>query len=176
MSAARLKHGPQAGTDGFSVPELLLSIMVVFTLAMVVVSYAWQAQLKANEASAVVSLRVINSAEYVYFGAYGAGFSRTLAELGPSKSGSASATAADLLAEDLASGRKGGYQFTYTPVSDVPAGDAKGARKRIKIVLYSIAADPVRPGLTGVRYYYIDESGVIRFSLRNRATALSPPI
>jgi hypothetical protein len=57
---------------------------------------------------------------------------------------------------------KSGYTFTYT--SGTPAGG------------YNIAAQPVSLNQTGVRYFYTDMSGVIRYSVGVAATSSSSPL
>lgn len=37
-------------------------------------------------------------------------------------------------------------------------------------------ADPVKPGRTGVRHFFVDATGKFRFELRRPATATSTPI
>ena len=41
---------------------------------------------------------------------------------------------------------------------------------------WSCTASPVDPGKTGDRYFFVDDSGVIRFERDRQATATSPPI
>ncbi len=60
----------------------------------------------------------------------------------------------------LSSGSKSGYTFTYAGAVDT----------------FSINGDPITPGSTGNRYFFTDESGVIRFSLTGTATATSSAI
>jgi len=122
-----------------------------------------------NDASAVGSLRSINTAEVTYASTYGGNFSRTVKELGPPPAGEKpSAAAADLLDGVLANGRKRGFVFAYTPG---PA-DAGG-----EIRSYSVVAIPVEFGKTSSRSFYTDETGVIRSTFENRpAKAKDPPI
>lgn len=171
-----MKPAADRAARGYGAADLLVAITVLFTLAVISLSYVWRAQLRANEANAVVSLRIINTAEHLYFNTYGAGFSVTLQQLGPPAGTSPSADAAGLISRDLASGRNSGYQLTYTAVSSISTGQGKGLKKKIKAVVYSLTADPIHPKITGVRHYYIDESGIVRFSLKERATAASPPV
>jgi len=63
--------------------------------------------------------------------------------------------------EVLAGGTKQGYLFTLT------VGDEA----------YNVTAVPTDPGRSGVRRFWLDESGVIRFTTDGSdATAASPPI
>jgi len=61
---------------------------------------------------------------------------------------------------------KAGYHFSYTS----EAG-ADGQRTK-----YILAADPITPGTSGVRYFFTDESGVIRYSIAGAADVSSEPL
>ena len=137
-------------------------------------SYMWPARMAANEASAVASLRVIHGAEQLYSLNYDLGFSETLAQLGPPAGGVPSANAADLIPSDLVSGQKSGYLFVYSPLGTIPAGGT--GVKKIRVVVYSVTAEPIRVGGSGRHYYYVDETGIVRIAAGSKATANSPPI
>jgi len=116
------------------------------------------------ETRAVGSLRVLNTALVQYSSTYGS-FAPSLAALGPSDAPTEGA--ADLIDEALASGTKNGYSFTYV----TGRVDEKG-----KIISYALYAEPVTPGKTGNRFFYTDESGVVRVESSGRAGPASPPI
>jgi type IV pilus assembly protein PilA len=122
-----------------------------------------------NEASAVGSLRSINTSEVTYASTYGKSFSPTLAAIGPPAQGSQpNADAADLIGSVLAGGQKSGYNFIYTP----GPRDAQG-----RILSYTVVARPATRGVTGQRSFFTDEDGVIRVTMENRpATVSDSPI
>jgi type IV pilus assembly protein PilA len=122
-----------------------------------------------NEASAVGSLRTISTVEVTYASTHGKGFSATLAALGPPAKGvAASAAAADLIDSVLASGQKSGYILEYT--AGAPESDGR-------ILHYTVSARPATVGVTGVRSFFTDESGVIRSTSEDRAAnAKDPPL
>jgi hypothetical protein len=123
--------------------------------------------IEMNEASALGSLRTLNTVCVTYSVTYG-GFPPDLQSLGGAPGGGApSERAADLIDSMLANARKRGYLFEYLPL----LRDAKG-----NIVTYEIHADPVEPGITGNRFFFTDESGVVRANIGSRASAASPPI
>lgn len=123
-----------------------------------------RSRMAGNEASAVGSLRTLNTACVTYRSTYG-GFPQNLGQLGPGDP--ASKAAADLIDSALASGMKSGYQFAYTPGAiDVNRN----------VVDYTITARPVEVGKTGQRQFYADQSGVIRASPTGPADASSPPL
>ncbi len=117
-----------------------------------------------NEASAVGSLRTINTACNTYAATYTAGFPKSLANLGTN--GPASASFADLIDNVLAGGTKSEFRFSYVPGPPV-AG---------VIRTYEVQANPLDRSGADHRYFYTDQTGVIRFSTGGPATSSSPPI
>ena len=152
--------------SGFTLIELLIVISIILILAVMAIPHFLRARVAANEASAVSSCRLINTAEVTYSAFYQAGYSSTLAQLGPPPSGPATAAAADLLDATLASGQKSGYVFSYTP-SGLTAGTYN---------TYSLQASPAVPNSTGIRYFYTDPSGVIRLNVGEPAGPSSSPV
>lgn len=153
----RSRHG------GFSLIELLVVVAIILIIAAISVPNLLRSRMAANEASAVGSLRTINTACIAYSTTFG-GFPSTLANLGTS--GPATSTAADLIDNALASGTKTGYTFAYT------AGAAVGG----VIPVYRVTASPLVANQTGQRYFFTDESGVIRFNLSALATDSDTPL
>jgi hypothetical protein len=121
--------------------------------------------LAMNEASGVGSVRLLDSCARSYQAAYPEkGYPTNLAELGPGGT--------DCLDERLASGEKLGYQFHYTPGQP----DQDGV-----VTTFTINAAPIECGKTGVRTYFADDSGDIRYTNDEynncpAADANSPPI
>jgi type IV pilus assembly protein PilA len=149
---------------GFSLIELLIVVAIILIIAAIAIPNLLRSKIAANEASAVGSLRTLNAACINYSAAWGTGFPVSLAFLGPGKP--ATATAADLIDSRVAGGTKSGYVLTY--VSGTPTNG--------KIPTYTISASPAVPGTSGGRYFFTDQSGVIRYNTAGAATVVSPPI
>jgi len=148
---------------GFSLIELLIVVAIILIIAAISVPNLLRSRMAANEASAVGSLRTINTACIAYSTTFG-GFPSSLSNLGTS--GAASSTSADLIDNVLASGTKTGYSFTYT------AGAVAGG----VISVYSLTASPLVVGQTGQRYFFTDQSAVIRFNVSALATVSDAPL
>src|SRR5438477_10460094 len=69
---------------GFSLIELLIVVAIILIIAAIAIPNLLRARIAANEASAVSSLRTINTAMVTYSTTYpDVGYAATLAALGP---------------------------------------------------------------------------------------------
>jgi type IV pilus assembly protein PilA len=141
---------------GFSLIELLIVVAIILIIAAIAIPALLRSRIAANEASAVASLRTINTATVAYCATYPAvGYPPSLTVLQPGSP--ATSTTADLIDSVLAGGTKSGYSFTFTSDGLTPS------------VRYSNLADPVVVGSSGQRHFFTDQSGV----LRGNATAVA---
>jgi prepilin-type N-terminal cleavage/methylation domain-containing protein len=153
---------------GFSLIELLIVIAVILVIAAIAIPRLLRSKMVANETSAVASLRTFASVHVTYESTYRQGYAPSLAALGPPPAGTAvSASNAGLIDQALASGVKSGYTFIYNPVDT----DGNG-----QIDVYTLNANPQVPGQTGDRYFFVDQTNVIRFNVGSPASATSQPI
>ena len=153
---------------GFSLIELLIVVAIILVIAAIAIPNFLKSKMRANEASAVASLRVFVTAEATYQSTWGRGFSPDIPSLGPPLPGSqASASRADLVDPLLASQIKSGYSFVYTAIDT----DGDG-----QVDAFTVNANPVSPGQTGDKYFYVDQKGVVRYSLSGPADASSDPV
>ena len=152
------KHKKHNKKRGFSLIELLIVVAIILIIAAIAIPNLLRSRIAANEASAVGSLRTLNTAEITYNTTYpNVGFACSLPTLGPPASGaSATSSAAGLIDSNLAGGVKSGYDFTLLSSACAPANGIK--------TTYDYAASPISPGVTGQRYFCTDLSGVIQFS------------
>ena len=152
---------------GFSLIELLIVVAIILIIAAIAIPNLLRSKMAANEASAVATLRTYNTAIVSFSTTYGTDPATNLAQLGPATT--PSSTAADLVDSLLgsASPSKSGYTFSYT---------AGAASSTGIISQYSITAQP-QSSSTGQRYFFTDQSGVIRQTTNGTAaTSSSNPI
>ena len=148
---------------GFSLIELLIVVAIILIIAAIAIPNLLRSRMAANEASAVGSLRTVNTACVTYSTTYPqTGYPGSLSALGPSAS--ATSTSADLIDSVLASGTKSGYTFTFAAGSGTPSTG------------YSITANPTSRGTSGQRGFYTDQTGVIRADPTTAATSSSSPL
>jgi type IV pilus assembly protein PilA len=153
---------------GFSLIELLIVVAIILIVAAIAIPNFTRARMAANEAAAVAACKKITTAEVAYSVTYGRGFSGRLSYLGPPVGGGAvSPTAAELVDEILAGGKKHGYIFTYTPIDTNGDGINES---------FAVNADPESPGISGVRHFFIDQTGVVRQNSSAPASATDLPI
>ncbi len=148
---------------GFSLIELLIVVAIILIIAAIAIPNLLRSRIAANQASAIASLRVINTSEVTFSSSYGGGFSSSLLQLGPPAGAApASITAAGLIDSVLASGAKSGYSFLYTPLIPDINGNYQG---------YTLTGGPTQVGTTGTAYYFTDQTYVIRSNMTGTATA-----
>jgi type II secretory pathway pseudopilin PulG len=98
-------------------------VAIILIIAAIAIPNLLQARVAANEASAVASLRTINTAEISYNSSFPTvGFAPTLANLGGTSCDTPDQNNACLIDSLLASGNKSGYSFNSTGIGSNPTG------------------------------------------------------
>ena len=153
---------------GFSLIELLIVVAIILIIAAIAIPNLLRSRMSANEASAVSSMRTIDTAEVTYNSTFGIGYG-TLAALSTPAVGcpTATAAAACLLDINLGTGTKAGYTFTSVPSNG--AGTAASP-----FVDFNSTAVPVAPGHSGQSDFCSDASGVLRRDPTGAAGAVTP--
>ncbi len=144
---------------GFSLIELLIVVAIILVIAAIAIPNLIRARIQANEASAVSSIRAINTAQVAYASTYErVGYASDLAFLGGDISGIASSSHADLLDWILGCGSqpcpKSGYSFQIVDVSTAANGQITG---------YSVTGVPRQPGVTGIRGFCSDNMNPVKY-------------
>lgn len=126
---------------GFSLIELLIVVAIILVLAAIAIPRMLQARRSANEASAVSGLRAITNAQVTYKIFYG-GYADSLDELGPSRSNLVNPVL------DTDPYQLNGYTFATSTTEN------NG---------FEAHADPMDPGVSGVRHFCTTTPAVINF-------------
>jgi prepilin-type N-terminal cleavage/methylation domain-containing protein len=154
-------------SKGFSLIELLIVVAIILIISAIAIPNLLRSRIAANQASAVGSLRTLNTAEVTYSTTYNSGFTQTLSYLRPpAGAANPTSTAAGLIDSILAGGTKSGYSFTYS----AGTADVTGHTN-----VYSITAIPITSS-TGTNYYFTDQSGTLRQNSTTTAGATDSPI
>lgn len=138
-----LRAGPRPSPLGFALIDLMVATAVVAVIAAIATPNLLRARASANEASAISALRILVAAQSRFRevdmeGDGARDYAESIDEL-------AKAGAIDPV---LGSGEKHGYTFV---IADGSIFNWRGT------------ASPVTPGKSGNRYFFVDESGVVRF-------------
>jgi type IV pilus assembly protein PilA len=149
---------------GFSLIELLIVVAIILIIAAIAIPNLIKSKMAANEASAVGSVRTINTGEVNYASSCpNVGFSPDLVSL---NTGGACAGGLGIIDAVLGGGAKSGYTFVAPGVVGADA----------LVDTYSVTANPAVPGTTGQRGFFSDQTGVIRYALAGAATVASSPL
>jgi len=155
--------------SGFTLVELMIVVALIAIIATIAIPSLLRSRMAANESSAIAAVRAIitgeisfQSAGYKDVNADGLGDFGLLPELqdpmGDGEQG--------YIDEAIATGFRQGYEFTIVTVDG--GGGVPPA--------YTLNADPVVPGNTGMRHFFSDQSGVVRFNIGAPASSDDPPM
>jgi len=141
----------QGGSGGLIIGISVVIVLIVGLLYVVKIAPSMtDAMVEGNEVSALGSLGAMSTAQTLFRESgrskEGENWYATLAELGD----------ASLLDTILSGGRKQGYQFACQP----------STKKKNRAYMWAGTANPIVPGESGKRYFFVNNSGKILVSLK----------
>jgi prepilin-type N-terminal cleavage/methylation domain-containing protein len=161
----------KAHKHGFTLIELMIVVAIIAIIAAIAIPNLLRSRMSANEASAAGAMRTLSTGEvgfqtaaFVDADADGMGDYGSLAQLANPDGAGATPPFIDQV---LGGGTKQGYVFTVNVTNG--AANAMPA--------YTCTAVPASAGRSGYRQYFVDQSGVIRFTADGSAvSATSTPL
>ena len=135
---------------GFSLIELMIVVLVIGIIAALSVPNLAKSKMAAHESSAISAIRTLVTAQITFATRSGPGnFAPDLATL----------QGANLIDSVLGSGTAEAYSFALSGSG----------------VQYTIDARPLVYGSSGIRSFFTDESGAIRYTTADAAATVSDP-
>lgn len=142
---------------GFSLIELLIVVAIILIIAAIAIPNLMRARRSANEGSAAASMRTLGSGELLYQSSH-------------NDFGTLTALRDESIIDSvLGSGYKSGYTFAVTTTAHSTTTMAQFTATGAPTVATGVSQ-------TGNRYYFTDQTNVIRFAIGAAANGSSAPL
>jgi prepilin-type N-terminal cleavage/methylation domain-containing protein len=153
-----------SSSRGFTLIELLIVIAVVGILLAIAMAGYRYAKVRGGEAAAISALQAINQAQTSFAITCGnQRYAPTLSSLGVPvpHTGQAFLSPDMTMADEF---EKSGYLFAMSGTEPMEVDDHRTCNDVKAVLGYQATADPVQPGLSGIRYFGTNTSRVIFWS------------
>ena len=135
--------------QGFTLVEIMIVVAIIVLLAAIAIPNLLRARLSANEATAIAAMRTLSTAAESYRAAQSP-------PAYPSNLSALSSANPPYIDSVLGGGIKSGYNFTWSGSGNT----------------YGVTGAPQTANVTGVRSFFVDQSGVVRVGTDSSGTPI----